>query len=310
MYHIAVDGFAGATGTIELVALDATPPANDNFANAANLGSVERATATLRNAGATAEAGESTHAGQPPDASVWWQWTAPYNGEVQLDTVGSSVDTLFGVYVGTALNALTLVTENDDGLGLGGKSTVTFAATAGTTYRLAVDGFAGAEGAIVLHLAFTPTGSAAAVAYATWAGAVFPAAAPVAARGLAADPDGDGVANGIEYLMALDPGAANGSHLTIRRTGTATILRYLRAAAVPLGFEVLEGAVMPAPAAGVAPASPPPGFAPLATWAARTVDEMSTTLIPGEPGQAAMVEITVPDTAGFRFFSLRVGNAP
>ena len=111
-------------------------------------------------------------------------------------------------------------------------------------------------------------------------------------------------------MLSVDPKSANGSYLTIRHTGTVTVLRYPRAAAVPAGFEVLEGAVMAEPAAGVAPASPPPGFAPLATWAALTVDQMSTTLNPGEPGQAAMVEITVPDTAGFRFFRLRVGNAP
>ena len=45
-----------------------------------------------------------------------------------------------GVYTGTAVNALTLVANNDDISASDLDSRVTFPATAGVTYRIAVDG--------------------------------------------------------------------------------------------------------------------------------------------------------------------------
>ena len=51
------------------------------------------------------------------------------------------------------MNALTPVAANDDGAGCGTQSELTFTATAGTTYRIAVDGKDGAAGDILLRLA-------------------------------------------------------------------------------------------------------------------------------------------------------------
>jgi serralysin len=53
-------------------------------------------------------------------------------------------DTLVGVYTGAAVDSLTEVASNDDD-GVGGSS-VSFLTTGGTTYRIAVDGFAGKAG--------------------------------------------------------------------------------------------------------------------------------------------------------------------
>ena len=47
-------------------------------------------------------------------ASVWYSWTAPLEGEVEIDTVGSDFDTLIGVYTGNAVGSLTEVASNDD----------------------------------------------------------------------------------------------------------------------------------------------------------------------------------------------------
>ena len=152
VYHIAVDGFSGASGNI---ALHFTlVPANDNFANAQNLpgpsGSV-----TGTNVSATKESGEPNHAGDTGGASVWYQWTAPLTGSATFDTFTSNFDTVLAVYTGSAVNALTQVVSNDD-FGGGAQSSVTFNAVGGTTYRIAVDGFGGATGNILLTYSLVP----------------------------------------------------------------------------------------------------------------------------------------------------------
>jgi hypothetical protein len=69
---------------------------------------------------------------------------------VTIDTVGSAFDTLLGVYTGTAVAALTTVATNDDANGTT-QSSVAFSAAAGTTYRIAVDGYGGATGGVTLR---------------------------------------------------------------------------------------------------------------------------------------------------------------
>jgi hypothetical protein len=58
---------------------------------------------------------------------------------------------VLGVYTGTAVNALTLVASNDDISASNVQSTVTFPVTAGVTYRIAVDGWGAASGAVTLN---------------------------------------------------------------------------------------------------------------------------------------------------------------
>lgn len=91
------------------------------------------------NRGATREPGEPDHAGNPGGASLWWSWTAPAEGWTEIATVGSGFDTLLGVYLGSRVDALDLVTANDDATGDG--SVVRFPAYPGVTYRIVVDGF-------------------------------------------------------------------------------------------------------------------------------------------------------------------------
>jgi len=72
-----------------------------------------------------------------------------------VSTIGSSFDTLLGVYTGTTLSNLVLLASNDDAEGTV-QSDVTFQAVAGTDYQIGVDGFDGASGAIVLTLVAAP----------------------------------------------------------------------------------------------------------------------------------------------------------
>ncbi len=124
--------------------------ANDAFAAAITL-SGNATQSTGSNVGATAEPGEPVHAGVGGGASVWWQWTASANVTTTIDTFGSNFDTVLAVYTGNAVNALTQIGSNDDA-GSGLQSQVRFTAVAGTSYRIAVDGFATARGNIVLNL--------------------------------------------------------------------------------------------------------------------------------------------------------------
>jgi hypothetical protein len=152
-YQIAVDGYQGASGNIVLSFqfMDGRgTPLNDDFANRQTL-SGPSVTANGANSSATRQTGEPAHAGQPPKASVWWSWTAPVSGLVTVDTAGSSFDTLLAVYVGSNVGSLVGLASNDDVDGLL-TSRVSFPASAGTVYQLAVDGFEGANGNIVLHL--------------------------------------------------------------------------------------------------------------------------------------------------------------
>ena len=124
-------------------------PNNDSFACAATIGGPSD-TRTGSNVGYTGEVGEpvSSCGGGAPN-TAWWNWTAPGSGNVTIDTFGSSFDTVLAVYTGSSVAGLTQVVCNDDTSGL--QSQVRFPAVGGTTYRIQVDGFNTATGAITLH---------------------------------------------------------------------------------------------------------------------------------------------------------------
>lgn len=152
-YYIKVEGFGNFTGTFTLnYALTAASP-NDNFANARSLYNFTGSSLSISdtNVGATGEAGEPNHASvSNPINSVWFSWVAPSNVSMTFNTKGNNYDTTLAVYTGAAVNSLTLVTANDDAPS-GSQSRVTFAATAGTTYYLAVDGFSSNTGTLLLN---------------------------------------------------------------------------------------------------------------------------------------------------------------
>ena len=129
-------------------------PANDNLANAQALAGCT-GTISGTNVGATKETGEPSHdpGGTVGGGSVWYTWQAPSSGSVTFTTAGSDFDTVLAVYTGTTISALssTLVVSNDDVVSGDVSSSVTFTATAGITYRIAVDGWGGESGNIKLN---------------------------------------------------------------------------------------------------------------------------------------------------------------
>jgi len=148
--------------------LATTGRAQMNFATAQVLTGDWGGPVTYDNTGVTPDSGAPNTAGFSPQHPLWYQWTAPADGEVELDTIGShsgttNLDTVLAVYTGNSLTSLSQVAANDDlfpinnsipqwtisssgGVGLYqynqpyyGPIHLRFNATAGTTYYIEVD---------------------------------------------------------------------------------------------------------------------------------------------------------------------------
>ncbi|HYW72589.1 MAG TPA: NF038122 family metalloprotease, partial [Pyrinomonadaceae bacterium] len=139
-----------------------TPPANDNFANAQTITGCS-GSAGGTSFGATSESGEPSH--DPSDAtslspsrSIWFQWQAPFSTATTITTLGSDFDTVVAVYTGSAVGSLTRVAFNDDQVnGSVRTSKLTFNPIAGTTYKIAVDGWGRDAGTVKLNWDGCPT---------------------------------------------------------------------------------------------------------------------------------------------------------
>ena len=148
LYRIALDGsYAGAVGATGNYALNwakVLPPANDLFANATALTGRSGSVLT-QNRAATKEVGEPNHAGDTGGASIWYKWTATESGIFYPDVSNGDVIPVLAVYTGSAVGSLVAVADN----GQGG-----YVFTAGTVYRIALDGSGGEVGDIILDYSF------------------------------------------------------------------------------------------------------------------------------------------------------------
>jgi hypothetical protein len=156
VYEIRVDGNlspqppAEVEGTFALQIATTPAPANDDFAAAQTVTAESLGNGTFFRVdvpgfswNATKEIGEPAHGGDPGGASVWYSWTAPASGQAEVvvssgafsSQLGSRDRGLLGVYTGNALGGLTSVGTP----GLSAQE-AKVDVTAGTTYKLAVDG--------------------------------------------------------------------------------------------------------------------------------------------------------------------------
>jgi hypothetical protein len=110
-YKFAIDGKNGEFGKFILSLFMISE--NDDFANRINL-SGTFASSTGVTDFATHEVGEPIHGGNVGGRSIWWEWTAPANGRVDLDTSASNFDTLLAIYTGSSITDLTEVASNDN----------------------------------------------------------------------------------------------------------------------------------------------------------------------------------------------------
>lgn len=160
-YRIAVDGFNNGTGPVTgpvRLALSLAPgplnaPPGDDSGAAIPLGTLP-VTVEGDSADASREPGEPRHAGRIGSHSLWHRWIADRTGPVLVSTAGSAFDTLLAVYTRPAGGPWTAVAANDDVPGEEGNYTsrLEFPASAGVAYWIAVDGYDGARGQVVLSL--------------------------------------------------------------------------------------------------------------------------------------------------------------
>ncbi|MCW5557834.1 MAG: immunoglobulin domain-containing protein, partial [Verrucomicrobiae bacterium] len=127
----------------------AVAPSNDDFANAVILAGAD-VVVSGSNVDATLEPGEPPTDGGAVQ-SVWWIWTPPVSGMVEVDTAGSSFDTVLSLYFGSRLSQLALIASDDDG-GPDFTSRIRFSTTGGIPIAVRVVGYGGATGAIQLHV--------------------------------------------------------------------------------------------------------------------------------------------------------------
>jgi hypothetical protein len=214
---------SGATQTYQVTISVASRPPNDEFVNAIELldsTGTRDGTGTLY---ATFQADEPTCWYPEATNTVWFKWTAPSNGTYTLSTLGSTNpsngewDSVVGVYTGTSLADLVLVTlippVGRDTTGnpqdTWADETVSFVATADTTYYFQMAGDSGDPpqdaANILLTWSFVGSGDS----YADWAATNAPGQTPDQ------DYNNDGVANGVAYFMgatglATNPGVVDG----------------------------------------------------------------------------------------------------
>jgi len=153
-FRVAAVNSAGTGAyTTAITAAPAPATTNDAFVDATLISGASGSLAGST-VNASRETNEPTHGGYGGSASIWYRWTAPTNGTLGLTTQGSSFDTLLGAYTGTSVaNLTTLATNDDSGGGLW--SAVTVNVTAGTTIKIAIDGYGGLRGMTVLGWTFT-----------------------------------------------------------------------------------------------------------------------------------------------------------
>lgn len=197
------------------------PPANDQFANSITL-SGSSTVAGGTNVLATKENGEPNHGGNPGGKSVWWSWTAPASGDVVVNTNGSNFATLLGVYTGSSVNALTPVVPLGVRRPEAANSSLTFTATTGVIYRIAVDGVDAASGNIQLSVALTTPPVAGPATIASWNFDATPYPNPLAATIGSGSIDFNGWGGAVTNFggvtgqaLALQGTAGNGTYIEI-----------------------------------------------------------------------------------------------
>jgi outer membrane protein assembly factor BamB/subtilisin family serine protease len=147
-YQINIQGLGGASGQTILSVV--TDPDNDAFAKAEALAGPS-VSLTDANVNASREANEPTILGNGGGHSLWYSWTAPASGTYQFSGYSYDFVPEMAVYTGTQLSGLQEVAASQgqpvsQAQGEAGVSTdiseclCTVAATAGTTYMIALDG--------------------------------------------------------------------------------------------------------------------------------------------------------------------------
>jgi hypothetical protein len=167
-----------STVTLPTFVVLAPPPANDNFANAMNITLTSGSfTDTKDSSGATTQTTDpipTCAAGV--SNSIWYTFTPTSSGTItDVDTIGSSYDSVLSIWTGTAGSFTSLACNDDITPGIVVQSQIhNVAVTAGTTYYILVSSFGAPDpnplafgGKSVLNFTFSGTSGGGAVATTT-----------------------------------------------------------------------------------------------------------------------------------------------
>ena len=148
-YWIQVASFSSTTVPGPFTLTIALGPANDDFADAIDLGSGGGVTANSSNYNATREIGETDPFSSDNIHTIWFKWTAPVTGNTRFDTCSSPPgfegqaghDGVMAVYSqpGSEIDDLTKLGSDDDGCdGIGSMPSETLSVVSGTTYWIQI----------------------------------------------------------------------------------------------------------------------------------------------------------------------------
>lgn len=148
-YIIQVGSFPGAAGSVANFSLNVSAPAtNDNCTGAVALTGTGTftydSTAATTGTQGQAEALCLFFGSTVIDRDVWFTWTAPSSGNAVLENCSTTHDSKVAIYNGAGCPTGSAIACNDDACGL--RSTVSWPATAGSTYTIQFGSFPGAAG--------------------------------------------------------------------------------------------------------------------------------------------------------------------
>ncbi len=148
------DKFADAALSSGAVHDETGPP----FATGTSLARGFSGTQIFSTIGADKDPGEPNHCGVIGGASRWFAYSAEADGQMNIDTSGSDFDTVLAVYIARSFDfaALQSVACNNDATPQDPTSRVTFEASKGTIYLIAVDGVNAATGTAFVNYSLTP----------------------------------------------------------------------------------------------------------------------------------------------------------
>jgi len=137
----------GLSGTTLLFTVVGPPPPNDNFANAITAVPPFPFTNVQDSSGATVEGTDPVPpvgcatGSTAPQRTIWYRFTPGSSGNISADTINSVYDTVLVVVTGSPGNFVNVACNDDIVLGVNVASSVSFAATGGTTYFFMISGF-------------------------------------------------------------------------------------------------------------------------------------------------------------------------